>query len=90
MLISPAAAIRSSRHALLVRAAAAHISTRYCIVVVVVVVAQSTSAKQTLSRWGLTIVCEPIHLGEVITAKRPTHSSVRDRTHNLSPEESVR
>ena len=32
-------------------------------VVVIVVVAQSTSAKQTLSGWGLTIVCEPIHLG---------------------------
>ena len=29
----------------------------------VVVVAHSTSAQQILSGWGLTVVCEPIHLG---------------------------
>ena len=49
------------------------------IVVGVVVVAQSTSAQQTLSEWGLTAVCDPINLGG-----GDSTGSVRDRSENLS------
>ena len=39
------------------------IVVKRAVVDVVVVVAHSTSAQQILSGWGLTVVCEPIHLG---------------------------
>ena len=59
----------------------------------VVVVAQSTSAKQTLSGWYVTIVCElgyPSTSDEAIATEWPAHGSVRDRIHNILPGEPVR